>query len=222
MSRDSTERGPCHHEAEHPSRRATALEPPNEPEERGILRRVREGAVEIRGGLRHVAALACLLAAPRENRDELRPMRSAVGIGIREKRVELGDVVRNAEPFELHLKSIEQRLRSPDNTDLERMFTELAQQLVALARAAAPHLNAADRAKRELEAVESEQAHALDPASLRALREQLTQNEFSVLGTFKALAPALRAALDDAAFRRLETAVGALDFKAALKAAKGK
>ena len=44
------------------------------------------------------------------------------------------------------------------------------------------------------------------------------QNDFAVLGTFKALAPALRAALDEAVFRRLETAVAGLDFKSALEA----
>jgi CheY-like chemotaxis protein len=115
-------------------------------------------------------------------------------------------------------KAIEQRLRSSDNTDLERMFAELGQQLVALARAAAPHLDAADLAKRQLEAAQREQSHTLDPAALASLRDQLAQNDFAVLGTFKALTPALRAALDEATFRRLEAAVGALDFKSALEA----
>jgi CheY-like chemotaxis protein len=115
-------------------------------------------------------------------------------------------------------KTIEQRLRTPDNTDLERMLAELGRELVALARAAAPHLDAADVAKRELEAVEREQSHALDPAALLSLRDQLTQNDFAVLSTFKALAPALRSVLDESAFRRLETAVSSLDFKSALEA----
>jgi CheY-like chemotaxis protein len=115
-------------------------------------------------------------------------------------------------------KSIEQRLRAAHNDGLASQFEALAQELVALARAAAPHLDAADSAKRALEAAQHDQTHPLDPAAIAQLREQLAQNEFAVLGTFKALAPALRAALSENAYRRLEQAISTLNFQSALEA----
>jgi CheY-like chemotaxis protein len=115
-------------------------------------------------------------------------------------------------------KAIEQRLRSAHDEGLASRFDALSRELVQLARAAAPHLDIADHDKQAAEAVERQHEHPLDPAGLVKLREQLAQNEFAVLTTFKALAPALRAALADAIYRRIEQAVSGLDFKSALEA----
>jgi PAS domain S-box-containing protein len=115
-------------------------------------------------------------------------------------------------------RTLEQRLRAGQDSELHSLFEQLSPRLVALARAAAPHLDAADNAKRQLEAAQREQPQALDPDALLRLREQLAQNDFAVLGTFKELAPALRAALSEPAFRRIEQAIAALDFQAAIAA----
>jgi len=114
-------------------------------------------------------------------------------------------------------KSIEQRLRSAHDDGIVSQFDALGGELVALAHAAAPHLAAADSDRRAVEAAEREQANPLDPAGLAELREQLAQNEFAVLNTFKALAPALRAALPEPLYRRIEQAINALDFRSALE-----
>jgi CheY-like chemotaxis protein len=115
-------------------------------------------------------------------------------------------------------KAIEQRLRTEQAEGAAGQFEALGRELVVLARAAAPHLDAADTNKRVLEAAEREHSHALDPVALSKLREQLAQNELAVLATFKVLAPALRAALAEAVYRRIEQSISALDFKAALEA----
>jgi len=114
-------------------------------------------------------------------------------------------------------KSIEQRLRAAEDDELPAQLAALGSELTRLARAAAPQLAALDGEKQAADAAARAQSHPLDPAALCKLREQLAENEFAVLGTFKSLAPALRAALADAIYRRIEQAIGALDFKTALE-----
>ena len=115
-------------------------------------------------------------------------------------------------------KTIEQHLRTARDEGLMDQLEALSRELVLLARAAAPHLAAADSNKQRAEAAAREQAHPLDAAALAGLREQLAQNDLAVLNTFKALGPALRGALAEVIYRRVEQAISALDFEAALEA----
>jgi PAS domain S-box-containing protein len=113
-------------------------------------------------------------------------------------------------------KTIEQRLRAAEDDGLQRLLAELGQQFVALARAAAPHLADLDEARREQDAAQRESPDVLDAAALLKFRDQLAQNDFAVLATFKELAPALRGALTESVYLQIERAIQALDFKAAL------
>ena len=61
----------------------------------------------------------------------------------------------------------------------------------------------------------------VDEVVLGKLREQLAQNDFGVLATFKGIAPALLAALPEGRYRVLERAVTTLDFESALEALDG-